>query len=384
MENESKNVTLENKIFTTCKNDEGRAIDRNGFVWSKVDDVNTTKSSKPKFSNYYTFVEVEKNERDRCYELYYKGGEVRDFEYDKDRKNKLLGKIDFNWLSVQEKQQINKFTKPEQTIQLVAASADYMFNYTMLRNLYHGNTVEYKYLLFLFITDATVIPLNSPFTEFDVMRSGVLHHTPLLDRLYLRMFFPEIYEREKRIDDKNDFIEQNFYSKREKILWGESLSYIILLALSVVAMAFSLINLMIFIIVASVLTVIFGFGLLYEFKFRKIPYISKLPQEEIAKIKRQVEREKSQNKDQDQNENKDEDQLDENQKDKEKNNNINEINTDSHKENKESLITKMEDINRNNKEQKNGSESNELGTVFSLIKENKNNNEKDETGLKKG
>ncbi len=56
------------------------------------------------------------------------------------------------------------------------------------------------------------------------------------------MFFPEIYGKEREIDEQNDFIELLFYSKRKKILLGEGLAYIILLALSVVAMVFSLIN----------------------------------------------------------------------------------------------------------------------------------------------
>ncbi len=77
-----------------------------------------------------------------------------------------------------------------------------------------------------------------------------------------------------------------------------------------------------------ILTVIFGFALLYEFKFREIPYISELSQEgieEIKEIEKQIEQEKNKNKD-DKDDKKEEDE------------NLMEINTDSRKKDEESLI----------------------------------------------
>ena len=192
------------------------------------------------------------------------------------------------------------------------------------------------------------------------------YYSPILDGLYLRMFFPEIYEYKHKMDEINGRAQSNFYSKRKKILLGESLAYIILLALSVVAMI--LIDFMI-IIAAAVLRAIFVACLIYEFKFRKIPHIDQLPQEEIEKIPTKIEQEKNQNKKQDQNKDEEDDKKD-------KNNDFMEINTDSHEGDKNSLQEKINNVNKNNEKQKNGNEQNKSGTVFSRIDENKNNDTK--------
>ncbi len=311
MENKLKNVIEENdskdEIFKVQKDDD-YAVDKNGVLWQNYGN-----------GCFFVFVSITENTYDKYYEITAQNQGEKD-------ETKLLGKVYFSELSKIEQKQIKNLIKTKKKLnydlRLLCVPDDaYSCECHIKRK-----RIKWKHCCYLvnqkLLSDDIFIfdDLLNPFYMYSA--------TPFLDCFYLRMFFPEIYEREKRIDEKNDHIELNFYSKRKKILWGESLSYAILLALSVVAMVFSLINLMIFIIAAAVLTVIFGFGLLYEFKFRKIPYIDKLPQEEINKIKKQIEQEKNKNKD-------DKDDKDDK---KEEDKNLMEINTDSRKKDEESLI----------------------------------------------
>ncbi len=348
MENKSKNAVGENnlkdEIFTV--KDNNYVVDKNGVIWEDCGD-----------NHFSVFVMITKNENDKCYEL-------NALQGDEHKEKKYIGKIYFSQLWEKKKLQIEnlmKTTKKDSLDLRLICVAD-NGNYTDLH--FRKKQIKYKHCLYLANDNLYQDKFSWSFEQlFDPYRTK--SYTPILDRLYLRMFFPEIDEREKRIDKKNDHIELNFYSERKKILLGEGLAYIILLAASVVAMVFSLINLMIFIIVTAILTTIFGIGSLYEFKFRKIPYVSELPQEEIGEIKKQIEAEKNKNKDQDQNK----DNKDDKKKEDE---NLMEINTDSHKGNKESLVEKIENVSKDNKKQEDNKDK--LG-VFSFIDTNKNNDD---------
>lgn len=374
MEDTSKNKTgenslddLEDEIFQPYLGSDYYSIDKNGVIWESYG-----------AHNFSVFVTITRNENDKCYEL-------NALQGNEHKEQKTIGKIYFSQLEEEEKSQINNLMQKTQKnsldLRLICAADDhpddhpddnpYNNPYDCLH--FRNQRIEYKHFLYLANRNLYDSALGSDFEKL-LCPHIATNYTPILDRLYLKMFFPEIYKREEIIDKKNDNIELNFYSKRKKILWVESLAYIILLVLSVVAIIFSLINLMIFIIAAAVINVLFGIGLLHEFKFREIPYIDKLSQEEIDEIKKQIEQEKNKNKDQNQNK---DDKKNENQNDQEKNKNVIEITTEVNPKNKESLTEKTDNMSKN-RAGKNNEENKSTG-VFLLINENKNDNEENKT-----
>lgn len=360
----------QDKIFRDFNSAYNCVIDKNGFYWNyhKFHD-----EKNKEYDNYYieiciNRIEGNENEKGGYYKLFAKekikfenGDETLTSETNSDALP-LLGTINFDELSETTRNEMDKMINSQQKkpLKLICGNVYYEDNKCMSWE-YSGDNGDVKYKYLLYITD-----YEDTCLMYNVIRAFSNSHVLFLKNLYLRMFCPVTYKCREEIAKRNDRIEINFYYKRKKILLGEGLAYVILLVACVVAMAFSLINLMVFIITALILTVIFVAGLLYEFKLREIPYISELPQEEIEKIKKQIEQEKNRNKDQTQDKNEKDDK-------KEEDENLMEINTDSHKRNKESLVDKINNISEINKEQENDSKPNKSG-VFSLT-----NNEKDKT-----